>query len=109
MKQIHALIKDSVVINMLVFEDPSEELLNHFKNEYNADIIMDVTNEPHCNVNTIWDGIDFKLPQPYPSWEFDEEYWEWIPPVPYPLSIDNENQKQYTWNESILDWEEVSE
>ena len=40
----------------------------------------------------------FKNPQPFPSWSWDEESYEWIPPVPKPLVDilwDEENQR---WN-----------
>jgi hypothetical protein len=107
MEYLYALIKDSVVINKLVFEDPSEELLNHFKNEYGADTIMDVTERTDCNVNCTWNGIKFIPPQPFPSWQYDEDFDEWIPPVPRPLPSTDGIDRHYHWNEEILDWEEV--
>jgi hypothetical protein len=43
----------------------------------------------------------FKNPQPYASWTFDEESYEWIPPVPKP------KEKVLVWNEQKLQWIEV--
>lgn len=39
----------------------------------------------------------FIKPQPYPSWQLDENY-DWQPPKPRPLSGD------WIWMESKLDW-----
>jgi len=43
----------------------------------------------------------FKNPQPFASWTFDEEFYEWIPPVPKP------KEKVLVWNEQKLQWIEV--
>jgi hypothetical protein len=43
----------------------------------------------------------FKNPQPYASWTFDEESYEWIPPVPKP------KEKVLVWNEEKQQWIEV--
>jgi hypothetical protein len=42
----------------------------------------------------------FKNPQPYASWTFDEESYEWIPPVPKP-------KKEIVWNEEKQEWVEI--
>jgi hypothetical protein len=42
----------------------------------------------------------FKNPQPYASWTFDEEAYEWIPPVPKP-------NKEIVWNEAKQEWVEI--
>jgi hypothetical protein len=39
----------------------------------------------------------------YPSWIFDEEIGEWVPPKPNPSEGD------YYWEESLLDWIPVEE
>ncbi len=45
----------------------------------------------------------FYAPQPYPSWILNNTTWLWEAPVVKP--IDN---KLYKWNESIINWEEVT-
>jgi hypothetical protein len=42
----------------------------------------------------------FKNPQPFSSWTFDEESYEWIPPIPKP-------KKEIVWNEEKQEWIEV--
>jgi hypothetical protein len=44
----------------------------------------------------------FIAPQPFESWELEEETCQWIAPVDYPT-----DGVIYTWNEAALDWEAV--
>jgi hypothetical protein len=102
----YALIKDSIVSNVIVFDNPSEEMLELFKNEHSADNIIEL-NELVV-VGSTYDGLTFFPPQPFPSWTKDEELKQWNPPTPYP-QINQENPIFYVWNEELLNWEEVSE
>jgi hypothetical protein len=45
----------------------------------------------------------FYAPQPYPSWILNNTTWLWEAPVAMPT-----DDKQYKWNESITNWEEVT-
>lgn len=52
---------------------------------------------------TSWDLAP--IPEkPFDSWIFDNQYHTWDPPIPYP-----NDGVSYTWNEQLLNWEEVSE
>lgn len=42
----------------------------------------------------------FISPQPYPSWTLNTNTAQWESPIPYP----NDN-KLYSWNENLLQWE----
>lgn len=42
----------------------------------------------------------FEPPKPFNSWIWDEEFYGYLPPIPYP---DDDNS--YTWNEESLSWE----
>ena len=42
----------------------------------------------------------FIAPQPYPSWQLNEESCQWESPTPYPSEGFG-----YFWNEAVLDWE----
>jgi len=95
----YAFIKEGKVINIAVFNDPSEELLNHFKSEFNLDEIILATE--NAGVNGSWDGVKFILPQPFPSWTLNGS-GEWKAPVEEPFMPG----KIYLWNESDLSWEE---
>ena len=45
----------------------------------------------------------FIPPKPFPSWTLNEESCLWDSPVPYPS-----DGKRYTWNEDILNWQEIN-
>ena len=45
----------------------------------------------------------FYAPQPFPSWILNNTTWTWEAPVAYPT-----DGKQYKWNESITNWEQVT-
>ena len=45
----------------------------------------------------------FIPPKPFPSWTLNEESCLWDSPVPYP-----NDGKMYTWNEDILNWQEIN-
>lgn len=44
-------------------------------------------------------GERFRMPQPYPSWAWDDELWSWVAPVPYP-----EGGNGYYWDENLQNW-----
>ena len=45
----------------------------------------------------------FYAPQPFPSWILNNTTWVWEAPVAMPT-----DGKNYKWNESITNWEEVT-
>jgi hypothetical protein len=45
----------------------------------------------------------FIPPKPFPSWTLNEESCLWDSPIPYP-----NDGKMYTWNEDILNWQEIN-
>lgn len=45
----------------------------------------------------------FQPPQPFASWSFNEDEWQWEPPVPMPA-----DNKAYVWNEDKGAWEELA-
>jgi hypothetical protein len=100
----YAFIKDNIVIDCLIFDNPSNELLNLFKNEKNADLIVLANNR--TVIGGEYDGLNFWPIQPYYSWIKNEELNDWEAPIPYPV-FDPENPRYYQWNEDILNWEEV--
>ena len=50
-EQIYAFIKDGIVTNVSVFDNPSEELLSHFKNEFNL-VVVAFKREQQAQVDT---------------------------------------------------------
>ena len=58
----------------------------------------------YAGIGYTYDPINdhFFAPQPYPSWTLDADA-KWQPPTAYPT-----DGKFYTWNESTLSWDEVT-
>jgi hypothetical protein len=100
----YAFIKNNNVVNMAIFDNPTNELLDHFKNEFDLDLIIEGTE--NSVIGGTYDGYKFWFPQPYPSWTKNEDLNQWEAPIPYP-AFDPENPRYYEWNEDILNWEEI--
>lgn len=98
----YAFIKDGVVVNTAIFDNPSEELLNIFIQEYNLDNIVLATDK--TQVGGEYDGIKFWRTKPFPSWMKNEEINEWAPPANYPM-----DGQKYIWDESIEGWKKTDE
>jgi hypothetical protein len=45
----------------------------------------------------------FQPVQKFASWTFNDDAWEWEPPVPWPAS-----GGPYRWNEELQQWDDVS-
>ena len=97
----YAFIKNNNVINVAVFEDPTNELLDHFKNEFELDEIVLATDK--ATINGTYDGNKFWIPQPYPSWIKNEELNEWQSPVPHPVTEEGSDES-YVWDENTISW-----
>lgn len=58
----------------------------------------------YASIGSIWDGIGFSAPQPFPSWTKNEETYLWEAPTPYPAT----EGKTYYWSEDDLTWREIT-
>jgi hypothetical protein len=45
----------------------------------------------------------FISPQPYPSWELDEDTCRWEAPIPYP-EVSEDSSVIYVWDEETISW-----
>lgn len=99
-KENYAFIKDGLVINIAVFEDPDDELLMHFKDTFSLDHI--IPSEGVAIIGGTYDGTNFTPPAPYPSWVLDNNSRKWNPPIPMPY-----DENLYQWNEETSSWEEL--
>jgi hypothetical protein len=102
----YAFIKNGNIINIVIIDEPTEELLNFLKIDIVLDDILPATDK--AIIGGTYDGTKFWPPQPYPSWLKDEYLNEWVAPISQP-EFDPENPIFYVWNEEILNWEEISE
>jgi hypothetical protein len=59
----------------------------------------------YAGIGYYYDSIRdaFIPPKLFPSWILNEESCLWDSPVPYPS-----DGKMYTWNEEILNWQEIN-
>lgn len=97
----YAFIKDSDVVNIVVFDDPTPELLNHFKEAHQIDNIVLATTK--AAIGGTYDGTKFWPIQPYSSWIKNEETNEWKAPIPYP-AIEEGSDEKYIWDENTTSW-----
>lgn len=59
----------------------------------------------YAGLNMIFDKDNdrFMPKQPFASWSFDEESYQWQPPIPMPET----DGIRYEWNETTQNWNEV--
>jgi hypothetical protein len=94
----YAFIKNQIVVNVAVFDDPTLELLEQFKNEFELD---EIVLTPHIYVvpsDSYADG-KFIAQQTYNGWIFNEEEYCWNPPIAYPT-----DGLVYVWDNETLSW-----
>lgn len=90
----YAKIENNVVVNVIVCDDSNISSINgqHIK-------ITDSTGHPL--VGSTWNENlnKFKLPSPWPSWQFDETAGAWISPAG-----ENPDPATKYWDEDSLSW-----
>lgn len=102
MKKNYAFIKNNEVINIVVFEDETEELLEHFKTIFELDEIVESQDRAAIGGLYIKEKNIFVGIKPFNSWTLNEETYLWEAPVAYP-----EDGNNYVWNESTISWDLV--
>ena len=93
-----AIIENGIVVNTIVCEsvELAESLIGLTAVEY--------TVENPAGIGWTYNSTtgEFRSPQPFPSWIYNEETKRWEAPIEYPV-----DDKNYLWNESSLSWEEI--
>ena len=56
----YAFINNNVITNIAVFEDPTPELLEHFRDFHKADEI--VLSQSNWGIGGTWDGVTYTPP-----------------------------------------------
>jgi hypothetical protein len=82
-----------------VFDDPSAETLDQFKELNGLDDII-LADENACIEGT-WDGTKFWLPKPFNSFVKNEELGVWEAPIAKPDS------GFWEWDEDTVSWVEI--
>jgi hypothetical protein len=93
----YAMLKNSIVENIIVLEDPSETTIQYFKDLHEVDDII-IAGE-NCFLGSEYDNETFWNSKPYPSWIKDYQLKSWKAPVEHP-----EDGNLYSWNEETTSW-----
>jgi len=107
MEKQYAYIKNNEVVNLVIFDDPSQELLNQFINENDVDNI--VIADSNAYIGGSYDGINFMPQKPFNSWIYNSEQNKWEAPFPYPIQfVELEDgstfQLGFKWDEENQEW-----
>tara|TARA_R110002126_G_scaffold205327_1_gene352565 strand:- start:1174 stop:1485 length:312 start_codon:yes stop_codon:yes gene_type:complete len=98
----YAFIKDNIVVNIAVFEDDiTEDILQIFKEQHNADLV--ILTDKNAFIGGDYIEGQFRSACPFSSWSWDKIEKEWIAPIPMP-----KDDKFYYWSEEIQNWVVVS-
>jgi UTP-glucose-1-phosphate uridylyltransferase len=95
----YAFIKNQTVVNVAVFDNPTSELLEQFKNEFELD---EIVLTPHIYVapsDSYVNGKFIAKKHVFDSWTFNEDTYSWEPPVAYP-----DDTLDYVWDEETTSW-----
>lgn len=100
-----AKVVDGIVVNIIVAE---QEFIDTLEDK---DSWIETSNTTLLRKNyaiiggTYSEELDaFIPPKPFNSWILNEDTFKWEAPISYP-----NDEKEYLWNEDILNWQEISE
>lgn len=105
------LVVTQDIVNSGILGDPSQWIQTSYNTRgnvhYGADGKPDggvALRGNYAGIGYIYDDVKdiFYAQQPFQSWLFDEEKYEWYSPVPYPT-----DGKYYDWDEATLSWVEL--
>jgi hypothetical protein len=110
--------ENNLVREMLYFEQDPNDLTPFLETQcmiFNDPNMQAVEIQPHHKIHgvgLIYDGTEFKPPQPYPSWIWDEEKLTWRPPVLHPdvwpyMTGNSSSAGKYIWNEQNRSWDSI--
>ena len=105
----YVLIKNNLVVQTVFLDNPTDEILDNLKLEYDADTV-EISDHPNAETGSSWDGAIFVKPKPYPSWVLDE-FNQWVAPFPYPTPEQNTQESLQIiniWNENTKTWDEIA-
>ena len=104
---VHVVVNEVITINGVESEQVGIDFLKNLhgynlwkQTSYNSNF-----RKNYAGIGYYYDSIRdaFIPPKPFPSWTLNEESCLWDSPVPYP-----NDGKMYTWNEDILNWQEIN-
>ena len=95
----YAAIKDNKVVNVLVFDNPTQEELTDVANAIEVDLLIS------CEIPGVGIGSDYvegvlRPVKHFNSWVWNSTSNDWEAPNPKPT-----DDKDYTWNEDTKSWD----
>lgn len=93
------LDENNFVINLLVFAEHDDILIEQVKKHLNAVQMISCCEFGEAQIDCYFYNNVFYPPKPYPSWIFQENTW--VAPVPRPDS------GWWKWNEETQEWQET--
>jgi len=94
----YAVIKDNKVVDVLLFDNPTEEFLLNFSKDMGVDLIIPML-KGIGGIGDDYVGGFIKPKQPYDSWTWNSVTGIWEAPKPLP-----KDNKQYWWDEENKVW-----
>jgi len=107
------ITNNGVVVNTLEIDDSVTDISPFLESQKvvfeNTNLsAIDGSNKPLCSIGNIYNGSEFRTPQPYPSWIWDEAKLVWRAPAMHPDAwpdgIIGGDAGDYTWNEEEQVW-----
>jgi hypothetical protein len=103
---------NNIVLRVMVVDDQHEADGENWCNNFFGDGIWKQTSynetirKNYAGIGFIYDETrDAFIPiSPFNSWVLNEDTCKWESPIPYP-----DDDKNYTWNEDIINWASVTE
>jgi hypothetical protein len=104
-KVIQIIVAEQEFFNTFVDSSPGTWLQTSYNTHGNQHPEGKPLRGNYAGIGYTYDATNdvFYAPQPYPSWILNNTTWLWEAPVTYPT-----DGKEYKWNESITNWEEVT-
>ena len=104
---VNALSNHVIIINGVESEQVGIDFMSNLLNyplwkqtSYNGNF-----RKNYAGIGYYYDSIRdaFIPPKPFPSWTLNEDSCLWDSPIPCP-----NDGKMYTWNEEIINWQEIN-
>jgi hypothetical protein len=91
------------LVNTAVILENDTETFERIKNESNAaaGYVMNPEKEVLNPKTAYWNGIRFVWDSPFPSWVWNEEANDWLPPVEMPPHVEG---FYWAWSENTTSW-----
>jgi hypothetical protein len=104
-KVIQVIVAEQEFFNTFVDSSPGTWLQTSYNTHGNQHPEGRPLRGNYAGIGYTYDATNdvFYAPQPYPSWTLNNTTWLWEAPVVMPT-----DGKDYKWNESITNWEEVT-